>query len=175
MSEPDRPLFNLEITEDATTGISIRLRHFGRAPNILAGISKDVLRKARPWVWSSYERRVLRKARSMSRQSYRLIRDTLVLERAKVVMAQMQHRGVARMSWLQRRRLQQARRDRVEALGPAERVTRNLVLSMKVHDPDNPALRRPPLRSPTLSEAMRDETGTALSSPRIPEPRDRSR
>lgn len=176
MSEPDRPLFHLEITEDASTGVSIRLRHSGRTPNVLAGIPRDVLRRARPWVWTSYERRVLQKARSMSHQAYRLVRDTLILERSKIVMANMPHRdGPARLSWLERRRLWQPHRDRVHDATLHEKVSRDIKLSEASADKIDPLQGEGPPLSKSLSDAMREATGTAFSPPRTPEPRERSR
>lgn len=175
MSDTGRPLFHLEITEDANTGVSIRLRHFGRVPNILAGIPRDVLRRSRPWVWNSYERKVLRKARSMSKEAYRLIRDTLILERSKMVMAEAPHRSSAkRLSFLQRRRLWQNHKSAVQQMSPAERVTRNLALSMKARG-EHPSFPILPTVTPTLTEAMRDLTRTALSEPRPRPSRDLSR
>ena len=98
--------FSIEIIEDATAGILIRLQHNGRFPDLLAEFPKDVVRKARPWIWSSFERRVLKKARTMLRESYRVIRDMLIAERARVIMAK---GPKGRLSWLQRRRLIQAK------------------------------------------------------------------
>lgn len=93
MRTQDRNDLNIQITEDAALGIQIRVHHNGRFPDPLAGFSKDVLRKARPLFWNSYERRVMHVARSMSKQNYRLICRTLIAERALALEDQLRIKG----------------------------------------------------------------------------------
>lgn len=90
MRTQDRNDLNIEITEDAALGIQIRVHHNGRFPDPLAGFSKDVLRKARPFFWNSFERRVIHVARSMSWQNYRLVVRTLIAERALAIEQKLQ-------------------------------------------------------------------------------------
>lgn len=180
MSGSDRPLFRLEITEEAGSGVTIRLHHNGRIPNVLAGIPKDVLRRATPWVWNSHERQILRKARSMPWQSYRAVRDTLLLERAKMVMADRPHpEKPSRLTWMERRRMWQAHCDKLHDAALTERVKRDIRLSEVSRQDAEPKVvpleNEGPFPQETLTETMRRMSGTALSVPRVPEPRDRSR
>jgi hypothetical protein len=153
MSENYSQPFRVDITEDATTGIAIRLHNNGRFPDLLAEFPKDVLRKARPWMWTSYERRVLKKARSMSRQSHHLIRDMLVAERARVVESRMRRRASMKSrswieSWKDRRAAKAQRastREKVAAQLPRERTEKTL----------------------TLTELHRLSSGTALVQPTL--------
>lgn len=111
MTQPEHPAIRIDITEDATAGVAIRIHHNGRFPDVLAEFPKDVLRRARPWLWNSYERRVLAKARMMSAQSYRLVRATLIAERARTVISKAQARsGANRPGWLQRRKIARNRK-----------------------------------------------------------------
>lgn len=173
MPAADRPLYSLEIVEDATTGISIRLHHNGRIPRLLNGVPRELIRRATPWFWTSYERRILQKARAMSRQSYRLVRDTLILERIKLMQAERRHPSdKPRLSWLQRRRLWQQHRATVAAKTINEEVTRSVAVRM-VEAPRSAeaVLTRPA----TLSEQVRAASGTALAHPQQPVSRSRLR
>lgn len=115
----------IEITEDATAGISIRLHNNGHFPDLLKGIPKHIVRRARPWLWNSYERRVLVKARSLTWQGRRLVRQMLIAERAKALMAR--ELQPKRVGWLARRLAARAAgRDgaaRAAAVLPQHRVT----------------------------------------------------
>ncbi len=91
----------IEITEDATAGISIRLHNNGRFPDLLRGIPKRIVSRAQPWMWTSYERRVLAKARTLSWQGRKLVRQLLIAERAKALMAR--EAQPMRAGWLTRR------------------------------------------------------------------------
>jgi hypothetical protein len=176
MTGPDRPAFHLEITEDSKDGISIRLKHSGHLPNVLAGIPKDVLRRARPWFWNSHERKILNRAISMNWRTFRVVHDTLLLERAKIVMANRPRaKGPPRLSWLEKRRLDRAYAAKLKEMTPTEQITRNVALSMRVQNPDGIAYNQVPKAEPTLTEQMRDLTRTALSSPKPAPPRSRSR
>ncbi len=182
MTPTDRSLFRLEIIEDSKDGVSIRLHHSGRLPDVLAGVPKDILRKARPWVWSSHERRILRKARSMHRQTFRVVRDTLLLERVKLMMAQRpQHDGRPRLTWLERRRLVQGHFKRLKEAAMPDHVRRQTVVRPPAELPEGPArkdrtaLSAPEPRPLTLTEQMRQVTGAERAEPRAPDPRIRSR
>lgn len=182
MNPSDRSLYRLEITEDSKDGVTIRLNHSGRLPDVLAGVPKDILRKARPWFWSSHERRILRKARSMHRQTFRVVRDTLLLERVKLIMAQRpQHDGRPRLTWLERRRLVQGHHQNLEAAAKPDKVRRKVIVRPPAELPDGPAfkdrtaLSAPEPRPLTLTEEMRQATGADRAEPRLPNPRIRSR
>jgi len=90
----------IEITEDATSGISIRLHNNGRFPDLLKGYPKHIVRRATPWLWNSYERRVIVKARSLTWQGRRLVRQMLIAERARALMEQ--NLQPKRVGWLGR-------------------------------------------------------------------------
>lgn len=152
MKTHDRRDLRIEITEDATSGISIRLHHNGRFPDPLAGFSKDVLRKSRPLIWNSFERRVLKKARAMSRPSYRIIRDTLIAERAmrveeklRIKQSREPRRWPSPFKFMQRLRLNAKKQEEAER--------RVLDLLPQQH------------KELTLTEMLRAQSGTALASP----------
>ena len=182
MNPSDRSLFRLEIIEDSRDGVTIRFHHSGRLPDVLAGVPKDILRKARPWLWSSHERRILRKARSMHRQTFRVVRDTLLLERVKLMMAQQpQHDGRPRLSWLERRRLAKAHHQNLKSAAMRDEVRRKTVVRLPSELPDSAtrkdrtALNAPEPRPLTLTEQMRQKTGADRAEPHFPDPRIRSR
>lgn len=176
MDPQDQTPLHLEITEDSKMGISIRLRHNGRIPNVLTGIPKDVLRKSRPWIWSSYERRILRKARSMPWPMYRVVRDTLILERSKEVLAA-QERGPQRISWLERRRLRAEHRDRVHDATLTEIIQKDIALSNAARHPIDPLQGEGPPREEflTLTEQMRDHAQADVAAPNPSHTHERSR
>jgi hypothetical protein len=172
MSSHDRPLYSLEITEDSSTGVSIRLKHSGRIPDVLAGIPKDVLRKARPWLWNRRERQVLQKASSMNPQTFRIVRDTLLAERARVVMSQMQQRdGQPRLSWLERRRQWRAQQDRIHDATLQEHFEKQIAVREATRDEaewlrgesDGPLEKR----ELTATELLRQQEGIELAQPRV--------
>ncbi len=176
MDPQDQTPFHLEITEDSKTGLSIRLRHHGGIPNILKGIPKDVLRKSRPWIWSSYERRILREAWSMSWPTYRAVRDSLILERSKQVIAA-REQGPKRMSWLERRRLRAEQRAQAHDATLTKIIQKDIAFSNASRDLfDRSSYEEPLLAEPkTLTEQMREQAGADVAMPRPSDPRDRSR
>jgi hypothetical protein len=107
MSRDPTPM-RIEITEDATQGVSIRLHGGGHFPNLLGEFPREVVWKARPWIWNGYERRVLRKARTLSGPSYQLVRDMLIAERARRLMVEPHRLGKSGPGWLERRRMLRA-------------------------------------------------------------------
>lgn len=130
MTQETAPV-RIEITEDATSGISIRLHNNGRFPDLLAGFPKDVVRRARPLVWTSYERRVMQKARTLSWQGRKLVRQMLIAERARALMTR--DLQPKRAGWIaQRMAARAAGREgasRAAAVLPQHRVT------AQVHEP----------------------------------------
>lgn len=153
MRTQDRTDFQLEITEDAASGLTIRLHHNGRLPDPLAGFSPDILRKAKPIVWNNFERRILKKARTMSRSSYRFVRATLIAERAIQLEQAMRIKPKERTRfWALPSHLLQRLRDRRER----RLASQTRVVSMMPQD------------SKTMSWSARlaAESGTALAKPR---------
>ena len=174
MPPQDPSPFRLEITEDLSTGIKLRIHHNGGIPEILKDIPKDVLRKARPWIWSSYERRILRSARHMAPAIRRAVRDVLVLERSKLIMARPPPK-----SWRERRRLWKEHRDRVHDATLTEVIKKDITLSNLIRHPVDPLQGEGPPREEfqalSLSEQMREMTGADVAQPRPADLRERSR
>ena len=124
----------IEITEDSSAGMRVRLHNNGRFPDVLSGIPRHIVRRARPWLWNSYERRVMKAAKTMSWQSRRLVRNILIAERARVL----QERDLQpkRAGWIARRRRadvqRAATRERLDGLLPSNTTT------VTVHAPPVP-------------------------------------
>lgn len=163
MRTQDRNDLNIEITEDAGLGISIRVHHNGRFPDPLAGFSKDVLRKARPWRWTDFERRVIRVARSMPWQNYRLVVRTLIAERAMAVEQKLQikervkhERLPVLTKWFKKRSALRAAR--AQALEHQKATINRLAAGLPVHR-----------KQMTLGQIMMAETGLRPAQPN-PEP-----
>ena len=118
----------IEITEDSSAGTRVRLHNNGRFPDVLSGIPRHIVRSARPWLWNSYERRVIKAAASMSWQSRRLVRNILIAERARALVER--NLQPKRAGWIARRRNADAQRaatrEKLSGLLPTYQGTRVL-------------------------------------------------
>lgn len=122
----------------------------------------------------------------MSRPAYRLVRDTLILERAKIVMdrpmAKSRFPGMGLIERMrQRHRHQQAVARHVMdpkmskyVTGLVEEVTPAAKKPDLVRDELPPPVATP-VAAKTMTERLREESGTALATPRTPESRNRTR
>lgn len=160
----------IEITEDSSAGMRVRLHNNGRFPDVLSGIPRQVIRKARPWLWNSYERRVMKAAQMMSWQSRRLVRNLLIAERARVLVEKSQQ--PQRVGWLARRRAEarqrEATRQRLEGLLP----TNHRTVSVQDKRQGPAALPQPSKRaerttatSPEVMDRWASTTPLAVASP----------
>ena len=130
-SEPVR----IEITEDSSAGMRVRLHSNGRLPDVLAGFPRHILRKARPWFWSSYERQVIKAARPMPPHARRVVRHILIAERARTLMERSQQ--PKREGWIARWRRargeRKGQRQALDGLLPTYKATRELHEPYRTH------------------------------------------
>jgi hypothetical protein len=148
----------IEITEDATAGISIRLHNNGRFPDLLQGIPKHIVRRARPWLWNSYERRVLAKARSLTWQGRRLVRQMLIAERAKALMAR--NLQPKRAGWLARRLAARAAGREGASRAAATLPRHRLIAEVRNRQPS----KRPARSHPPQTRIVKSQATSRLSS-----------